>query len=73
MTKQASTLQIKYHLTQLHSFNSALGHHPVVGGNWLQSSIIHRVWQNGVTTFVIKILFIMYQVPVKCLDTHTHA
>ena len=50
MTALATPLQTEYQLTAS-SLNSscivwrcALGHCPVVGGNWLQSSAVHRVW-----------------------------
>ena len=52
MTALATPLQTKYQLTAS-SLNSscivwrcALGPCPVVGGNWLQSSAVHRVWHD---------------------------
>ena len=62
----------------LHSLEMCLGHCPVVGGNWLQLSAVHRVYgmalQNGVIAFFLQDPFYPVQIshftPTKAPPDH---
>ena len=73
MTALATPLQTEYQLTAS-SLNSscivwrcALGHCPVVGGNWLQSSVVHRVW-HGAAKWSDSLPYSKYLLP--CTISH---
>ena len=71
VTAVATPLQTEYQLTAS-SLNSsfivwrcALGHCPVVGGTWLQSSAVHRVW-HGVPKWSVSLSY--SKSPLPCTN-----
>ena len=77
VTALATPLQTEYQPTAS-SLNSscivwrcALGHWPVVGGNWLQSSAIHRVW-HGVAKWSDSLPYSKSPLPCKNLPLYQH-
>lgn len=62
----ASSLNISYII-----WRCALGHCPVVGGNWLQSSALHRIW-HGVAKWSDGLPYLKSLLPCTNLPLHQH-